>query len=136
MRHIQNEFEGIKEKVSKRTTVHVTVSSPATLGKLKEISVRLAKIEQDIKIIGLIGNVTLQNQSNSIDMHNVQQSLSKISAQLEALSVDPQSAREIIMELIQAQCDEMTIGADTSHRRENRRIESVDPADKLTTGIM
>ena len=46
LENIQNELESFKQKDLKRTTFRAVISSPATLAKLKEVSIRLAKIEK------------------------------------------------------------------------------------------
>lgn len=133
---IRSELELIEEKVKNRTTLRAIVSSPSTLAQLEEISVRLAETGRDIKLVGLIGNVTLQTQSCANDLHLIRNTLSSISVQFKQNTVDVDTAKEIMRQILYTQCFEITISADNFHRREDRWMAGIDPLVELATGIM
>ncbi len=82
----------IHENVAKRITARSVLTSPSTLAQLKEIEQQLREKEQNIKVMGMIAELDIDQRSSSNDMRR---GFSKVLTELNPQSNGQQPGRSI-----------------------------------------
>ncbi len=129
---IHHQLLVIQEKVMNRTIARSVLTSPSTLEQLKEIEQRLREKEHNIKVMGMIAKLDVDQRSSSNDMRH---GFSKVLTELDAHSNGVQPARSMFCHVCQRRYSKSKSLVLENQCREERWAENIDLDDRLATGI-
>ncbi len=129
---IEEELLQIKEKVTKRTTAHNVLTSPATLSELKDTTSHLKLKEQTVKLVGLIGNFNAQQYSTANEM---KAGFTQILTHRPTDSAEFPTEKTLLCRICREKFTEVSSTADAVKRREGTWMTEIDSTAQLSLGI-